>query len=63
MIIEGVNLQRTKRAYVAYINYCAQKAIHADDAGELDWDAEIKATEDLLKAVDQNLNKEESYGG
>ncbi len=60
MVIEGTNLMRTKRAYIAYLTYCSQKAVSASDISVKEyWDPEIKATEELLKAVEENLKRSE----
>lgn len=64
MIIEGVNLDRTKRAYIAYLEYCTRQSKEADDTAVKEyWDPEIKATEELIKAVDQNLENEVAMAG
>lgn len=59
MVIEGkTNLERTKRALISYTVYCAQNALRADEKTSKDyWDPELKATEELLKAVDVNLER------
>jgi HKD family nuclease len=64
MIIEGVNLMRTRRAYIAYLEYCTRNSKDADEKAVKEyWDPEIKATEELIKAVDQNIKTENTNGG
>lgn len=64
MIIEGVNLMRTKRAYIAYLEYCTQKIKSAPEADIKEyWNPEMEATEALIKAVEQNIKTENTREG
>lgn len=59
MVIEGVNLFRAKRAFVAYLEFCMHSVKTAEKSHVKDyWDPEIKAAEEMIKAIEQNIKTE-----
>jgi hypothetical protein len=63
MQVEGKNLELTKRALSSHLLYCSEKALRAPGNEEEEkWDPEIKATEELILAVDINLKQYNEAG-
>lgn len=63
MQVEGKNLELTKRALSSHLLYCSEKALRSPGNEEEEkWDPEIKATEELILAVDINLKQYNEAG-
>lgn len=65
MQIEGrKNLELIKRALNSHLLYCSEKALQSDEKTETEkWDPELKETQSLLDAVEENLRRGETETG
>jgi hypothetical protein len=64
VIVDKPNLERIKRALNAYNSALAGRALNSSDQANKDYyDPEMKAVDDLLKIVDQNLERISDFSG